>query len=46
MKKENLKMLQVSEETHTKAKKQAVIKGMSIKSYIKFLIDKQDKKKN
>lgn len=35
-----LKMLQVTEETHIKAKKQALAKGMSLKAYIKMLVDK------
>ena len=35
-----LKMLQVEEDTHDKAKLQAAKAKMSIKSYIKMLVDK------
>jgi len=35
-----LKMLQVDEDTHEKAKLQALKKKMSIKAYIKMLVEK------
>jgi len=35
-----MKMLQVEKETHEKAKLQALKKNMSIKAYIKMLVDK------
>ena len=38
--KEKLKMLQVEEKTHDKAKLKAVKNKMSIKAYIKMLVDK------
>ena len=43
MKKESLKMLQVDEETHLQAKKNAIMLGMSLKSYIKMLVKKDTK---
>ncbi len=39
-KKEHMKMLQVENETHEKAKLKALEKKMSIKAYIKMLVDK------
>ena len=43
MKKEDLKMLQVDEDTHKQAKINALNKGMSLKAYIKMLVKKDTK---
>lgn len=41
MKKEKEKMLLVNESTHKKVKLKALIKGMSIKEYVEFLVEKE-----
>ena len=38
-----MKMLQVEDKTHEQAKIQAAIKKISIKAYIKYLVDKDSK---
>ena len=38
-----LKMLQVEETTHALAKKKALEHGKSIKEYIKYLVEKDEK---
>jgi len=43
--KEEMKFLQVHDYTHKQAKEQAKKNGMSIRSYIKFLLDQDLKKK-
>ena len=40
---EKLKVIQVTESTHTMAKAQAERKGMILKAYIRKLVDKEEK---
>jgi len=44
MEKEILKMLQVEADTHKKVKRNAVLKNMSIRDYVRYLVEMDEKK--